>query len=67
MDWELREVLNVAGGWGRGVSDQADREVCSRLNFKGSMKFCQLDKCISGRSSWMTVRQSESMVCPETC
>lgn len=50
-----------------GVSDQADREVCSRLNFKGSMKFCQLDKCISGRSSWMTVQQDESMVCPETC
>lgn len=25
MHWELREVLNVAGGWGGGVSDQGDR------------------------------------------
>lgn len=44
------------------MSDQGG--VCSRLSFKGSIKFCQLDKRISGRSPCVTVQQYERMVCP---
>lgn len=54
-------------GVGVGECQIRETEVSSRLSFKGSVKFCQLDKCVSGRSPPMTVRQDESMACPETC